>query len=463
MNNRCIRFLQFAVAFMDFLLINCGFIFANYFKEYPLEFIPHAVSADSGLLFSFLWILLALPTGVYSRNAILHINVLYKRSLIGFVSFTLLLVLYGFFYQAGSSATINMLVAMLSMLASISLIRFLYLIGFRYFRHKDFLMDKVVLIGYNNTSKKIASYLEENEINKEVIGFCDEASNIHELSHYPILSGISNAFDVCKKYGATEIYSTIAPEYNPEIYRLIQLADQHCIHFRFFPDISALINRQCYIDFWNDMPVLSLRKEPLQKLDNRVLKTIFDFIFSLCVAIFLLSWLVPLVGLLIWLDSKGPIFFIQTRNGKDNRKFSCIKFRSMKVNTQADLKQATKNDQRLTRVGKFLRHTNIDELPQFLNVLRGEMSVVGPRPHMLKHTLEYSEKVNDFMIRHFVKPGITGWAQVNGCRGEIRTIEKLRNRVHYDIWYLENWSFLLDLKIILLTIVSIIKGDENAY
>ena len=135
----------------------------------------------------------------------------------------------------------------------------------------------------------------------------------------------------------------------------------------------------------------------------------------------------------------------------------------MKVNDQADQKQATRNDHRLTRIGRFLRHTNLDELPQFLNVLRGEMSVVGPRPHMLQHTMEYSEKVNDCMVRQFVKPGITGWAQVNGCRGEIRTIDKLKKRVHYDLWYLENWSLWLDLKIIFLTAVNVLKGDEDAF
>lgn len=462
MNSRSIRYLQISMFLFDLFVLNCIFkiievlnLQDNSIQEYNYTY--------PGLLISLLWVIIALTGNVYSKRTILYFEFFSKKTLVALACISILFTLGFLLLYKSATEPSTILLYLCGIMIAISFSRFLFFTVYKYLQHKDFLLDKVVVIGYNSVSKKLVSYLEENEINKKVIGFCDETENVHELSNYPILSDINHAFEVCKQVGATEIYSCIAPEYNPEIYKLIQLADQNCIHFRFIPDINIFINRPCHIDFWNNMPVLSLRKEPLQRLENRLLKSVFDFTFSLFILCFILSWLIPVISLLIWMDSGRPIFFRQIRNGKDNRKFSCLKFRSMKVNDQADLKQATKNDNRLTRIGKFLRHTNLDELPQFLNVLKGEMSVVGPRPHMLKHTVEYSEKVSDFMVRHFVKPGITGWAQVNGYRGEIRSVDKLRNRVHYDLWYLENWSVWLDFKIIFLTVLSVVKGDKDAF
>lgn len=180
-------------------------------------------------------------------------------------------------------------------------------------------------------------------------------------------------------------------------------------------------------------------------------------IFSLFVVIFILSWLFPIVALLIKLSSKGPVIFTQLRTGADNREFPCYKFRTMRVNNEANTVQATQNDPRITKVGHFLRKTSLDEFPQFINVLRGEMSVVGPRPHMLKHTEEYSQLVGNFMQRHAIRPGVTGLAQVKGYRGEITNYELLANRVKYDRFYVENWSLALDIKIIIRTVMAIFK------
>jgi putative colanic acid biosynthesis UDP-glucose lipid carrier transferase len=192
-------------------------------------------------------------------------------------------------------------------------------------------------------------------------------------------------------------------------------------------------------------------------------KRVFDIVFASLVVVLLLSWLIPLVALIIRLESKGPVFFKQLRTGKDNEPFYCFKFRSMHVNAEANHRQASKGDSRITRVGAIIRKTNIDELPQFLNVLRGEMSIVGPRPHMLKHTEEYSQVVNDFMQRHTVTPGITGLAQVRGFRGETKEVIAMAKRVKVDIWYIKNWSLLLDLKIVVMTVLQAIKGHDNAF
>jgi undecaprenyl-phosphate galactose phosphotransferase/putative colanic acid biosynthesis UDP-glucose lipid carrier transferase len=220
--------------------------------------------------------------------------------------------------------------------------------------------------------------------------------------------------------------------------------------------------RRLNIEFYGDMPVLTMRPEPLDNLYNRIQKRAFDLLASSLFFLLVAWWLFPTIAVFVKLSSKGPVFFKQSRSGERNRHFMCYKFRTMYVNADADSKQAIRGDSRITPVGSFLRKTNLDELPQFINVLKGDMSVVGPRPHMLKHTEEYSKIVNNFMVRHFVKPGITGAAQANGYRGDTTDPELMRKRVQYDVWYLENWSFWLDVKIVFLTVWSMVKGNENA-
>jgi putative colanic acid biosynthesis UDP-glucose lipid carrier transferase len=214
---------------------------------------------------------------------------------------------------------------------------------------------------------------------------------------------------------------------------------------------------------YGHLPAFSFRKEPLEQLINRFVKRTFDVVFSSLVILLVFTWLFSIIGIIIKLSSKGPVFFRQLRSGENNHTFYCYKFRTMRVNGYADQLQATKKDPRITKIGSFLRRTSLDELPQFINVFLGSMSVVGPRPHMISHTEEYSTHIDDFMVRHYLKPGITGWAQVNGYRGETKEIEDMANRVKCDIWYLENWNFLLDFKIVYLTVYNTINGDPNAF
>jgi putative colanic acid biosynthesis UDP-glucose lipid carrier transferase len=223
------------------------------------------------------------------------------------------------------------------------------------------------------------------------------------------------------------------------------------------------MNRKIHIDFFGDIPILSLRREPLESFGNRAVKRLFDVAFSVFIIVFILTWLLPILAIIIKLDSNGPVFFVQKRSGWHNRDFICLKFRTMCVNNESHLKQATKDDGRVTRVGRFLRKTNLDEMPQFFNVLFSQMSVVGPRPHMLKHTGDYSKLISKFMVRQFLKPGITGWAQVSGYRGQTETLDQMEKRVEYDIWYMENWSILLDLRIVLKTAFMFFKLDKKAF
>lgn len=198
-------------------------------------------------------------------------------------------------------------------------------------------------------------------------------------------------------------------------------------------------------------------------MPTRILKRLFDVLFSLFIIIFVFSWLCPILAILIKLESPGPVFFIQLRTGRDNRSFRCYKFRSMYVNMEADIRQATRNDNRITKIGAFLRKTSLDELPQFFNVLIGNMSIVGPRPNMISHTEEYLRLTDQYIMRHELRPGITGWAQIRGLRGKLPDQSAMLKLVDADAWYLQNRSFLLDLRIILLTFWIILTGDKNAY
>lgn len=201
----------------------------------------------------------------------------------------------------------------------------------------------------------------------------------------------------------------------------------------------------------------------IAEIHNPTIKRVFDVVFSLLVIVFFLSWIYLILAILIKLESRGPVIFRQKRTGRNNEDFWCYKFRSMRMNDDSHRKQAHRNDERITRIGRFLRKSSLDEFPQFVNVLIGNMSVVGPRPHMLKHTEEYKYCVDNYMSRHCMKPGITGWAQINGFRGETQKIHLMEKRVEHDMWYLENWSPSLDIKIILLTMLHIVKGNENAF
>ena len=260
-----------------------------------------------------------------------------------------------------------------------------------------------------------------------------------------------------------EIYASIGDLSNKQINRLIDFADNNLKELKFIPDNKEIFAKKLKYEYYDYIPIISLRDIPLKVPVNKFVKRLFDVLFSSAVIIFLLSWLTPLLAILIKLESKGPVFFKQARNGFNYEEFDCYKFRSMIPNEKAHLYQVSKNDSRITKVGSFMRKTSIDELPQFFNVLFGDMSVVGPRPHMVSHTNMYAESVDKFMVRHFVKPGITGLAQISGFRGEVETDKDIINRVKYDIFYIENWSILLDIKIAFQTFLNAIKGDEKAY
>ena len=325
------------------------------------------------------------------------------------------------------------------------------------------LAKNVVVLGYNEVSIKLINYFQKESKLVRLAGCFDDKGLIEDTPKLKVFRNLQDCMSFVKENHVTEIYSTLVPDHYPYLFELAKEAEKQFVYFKFVPNYHIFANRNIYVDFLNDIPILSLRKEPLEDTGNRIKKRAIDLLFSALAIVFILSWLVPLMAIIIKMNSKGPVFFIQLRSGKNNQSFRCLKFRSLRVNNEADLKQVSRDDNRMTKIGKFMRKTNIDELPQFFNIFLGDMSIVGPRPHMLKHTEQFAELYKEYMIRHFVKPGLTGWAQINGYRGEIRDNDLLKKRVEYDTWYMENWSLYFDMKIIMLTILVTVKGDKNAF
>ena len=329
------------------------------------------------------------------------------------------------------------------------------------YRKQGYNFRNVILIGYNQNIEFLNSEISSHvSFGYRVCGyFSDTHKNVPSMKY---LGKIEDAKDYVYNNHIDEIYCSLSGNYDSFIAEMLNLCDNNMIRFNFIPLINNIFTRNMKLELLGNTPILVPREEPLNDMFAQVIKRGFDIVFSLLVLFFSPFWLLP-CAFAVKLSSRGPVFFKQLRTGKEGKEFWCYKFRSMKVNSQSDSVQATRNDPRKTKVGNFLRKTNLDELPQFINILKGDMSVVGPRPHMLKHTEMYSSHIEKYMLRHLVKPGLTGWAQVNGYRGETKEDWQMMKRVEYDIWYMENWSFWLDLKIIYKTGYNMLKSDKNAF
>jgi putative colanic acid biosynthesis UDP-glucose lipid carrier transferase len=322
---------------------------------------------------------------------------------------------------------------------------------------------KVAIWGFNKTSIELASHLETNSFFIEFVGIINENSTNTYLTNEDFRIDLSKAIEDAHFNNINEMYIVSSPDLIDDLNYFFQLGDRHCMRLKFVPDFSLISKKHFNSSHLNNFHVINPRFEPLQNTYNRLIKRIYDLIFSVLVIVLVMSWLYPIVAYFIRKQSKGPVLFKQIRTGKKNEPFNCYKFRSMYVDSTDESQQAKKGDLRVTPIGKFLRKTSLDEMPQFFNVLAGNMSVVGPRPHMLKHTSDYNCHIENFMVRHFVKPGITGLSQVSGLRGETKEVSDMKRRVSTDIKYLQSWSIIKDIKICFLTIIITLKGDKNAF
>jgi len=320
-------------------------------------------------------------------------------------------------------------------------------------------INRVLIIGLNDTCRQLRTLIDNNSIlgykfvgfvtteessDKDIIGKSEDLSNLIEIYQIQMLFVTVSFLEETKN----------GKEY-------LRICNKKGIRIRFIPEHQRWLKSRINMESVGNLAIINPQEIPLDDLDSRFLKRTFDLLFSGLFLLLIFSWLFPIIAILIKLSSKGSVLFTQKRTGINKKTFNCFKFRSMQVNDQADILQATSHDSRITPVGKFLRKSNLDELPQFINVFLGQMSLVGPRPHMLKHTVQYSELIEQYLVRHYVKPGITGWAQVNGYRGETDELWKMEKRVEYDMEYIENWSVWFDFKILFLTVFNK-KSFNNA-
>lgn len=461
MNSRYTSLFRFSFACADLIVLNLvQLLLLN-----SLRRIPGNAGPEYLLLFlvaNILWLISAYAIGLYIEQGSPNYARFIKRTVKCLISFFLLMVLFIFFYHYQYSR-IFIVSSFLGFSLLLVAMRLLMMRASLYASKNGKTVKRVVIIGYNEMAVKLAEWFSKQRNISSVEGYFEDKEHVAELSLLPIIGNIDECLPYAMNNNINEIYSTISPERNSSIYEMAYRAEKSLIRFKFVPDFKLYVNRNTHMEYIDQFPVLSLRPEPLEDVTNSIKKRIFDMAFSALVIVFVLSWVVPVLAILIKLNSRGPVFFVQWRSGKDNKKFQCYKFRTLSVNADAHLKQVTMNDSRITPLGRFLRKTNLDELPQFFNVFKGDMSVIGPRPHMLLHTDAFAKITEEYMVRHFVKPGVTGWAQIQGYRGEIKEEAQLRKRIEHDIWYLENWSLWLDIRIVFLTIYLSIKGDKNAY
>jgi putative colanic acid biosynthesis UDP-glucose lipid carrier transferase len=333
--------------------------------------------------------------------------------------------------------------------------------------NKGIFYDQVLLVGSTVAAEEFIDAVKKYYYyGYKCIGYIDDQDQLKKECAY--LGNLNDLHTILRTTEIDEVFIALPTGENEKIQNCIAICDGLNIKVRILPNLTEFTSSSVYINNIGLLPVVNVGDLPLDKRENRLLKRSFDIIFSLFFFILLGSFIFPLLAIIIKSSSKGPIFFKQERWGLNNKRITCYKFRSMykessDIDEDGNFQQAFKNDPRITLIGKILRKTNMDELPQFWNVLIGNMSVVGPRPHPTQLNIQSMELVDNYMLRHMVIPGITGLAQVNGCRGETRTTEDMQKRVNFDLYYIQRWNFWLDLQIIIQTIINIFRGDQNAY
>jgi putative colanic acid biosynthesis UDP-glucose lipid carrier transferase len=452
-------FAKVMIFIIDCWLIHFAFEFVKY-QGMDLG-TPELQFTTFYLVFSLIWIASGFLNKIYRLDSISIVQIISVNLINAFLTHIILMVLVFFSFNvfAIHLRTLIWLYALSILL--ITGTRIAYKLVRKYLEFSGFETRDVVIVGITGSGKALHDFFVKNPSNGYRFRGFFSAEDVPGYKHLTI-GGLDNIKDYCHKHNIDEIYFALPLTHQHLCRELARFADDQLIHFRIAPDFSNIVANKGNTFMLNEIPVLTTRRQPLGLLTNSYLKRTFDIVFSLLVICTVFPIVFPLIALAIRLDSEGPIFFKQLRPGKRNKLFECYKFRTMKVNNNTELR-ASKNDSRITRVGAFLRKTNLDELPQFFNVLFGNMSVVGPRPNLVCHLEEYSKKIQDYKMRHFITPGITGYAQVHGLRGETREPGLMEKRVEYDMSYLENWSLVLDLKIIWLTIWNMVKGDKKAY
>lgn len=324
----------------------------------------------------------------------------------------------------------------------------------------------ILIVGNGDYARELHELISgSKQFGYKLVGIINDTPPKYVKEGY--LGGVHKTEEVIVENEVDEMIICASDANHDTLNDLLDVSDRYAVKVRIIPKYFKFNSSRFKMDMFGTFPMVTVREVPLEQYPSSLTKRLFDIAFSGILFILVFSWLFPLIALAIRLDSRGPVFFLQERWGKGGKVFRCYKFRTMRHKSSTvkggTFYQTVKDDPRITRVGRFLRKSNLDELPQIINVILGEMSLVGPRPHAVRHSIETREKIPNYLLRHLVKPGITGWAQANGFRGETTNDFLMEKRVEFDIWYVENWSFWLDLRIVLMTAYNMVKGDKNAY
>lgn len=464
MKTRYSYLFHYLLIITDLLVINLAFFCAWY-----IVFGMNSSSFQSSyrnivLVNNLVWLSLSSFIGMYRKDRLGTLRAVFKSCAKAYFGHFILMGFYLFFSGLKQDVPDNFIVTFYVCLGSMFFISRIAaaIIELSLFRYLN-VRRPVLIIPQNSMGLRLASNLEMNQ-NYHFRGFkFSSDTDLFDPETAGLVPEVSRVFAECSAKGINDIYVILNYENLKYGQALDEEAEKACVRLNIVPDLVGKLSLPYTTEHMGQFTVISLRHEPLESIQNRFKKRVFDLIFSTLVIICLLSWLVPILAVIIKIQSRGPVFFKQLRSGRNNEPFYCYKFRSMRVNDDSNVKQATKNDDRITPIGRFMRRTSIDELPQFFNVVIGNMSVIGPRPHMLKHTEQYSAIIDQYMVRQFLKPGISGLAQVNGYRGETEDPELMRKRVEYDLMYMESWRLSLDVKLVLLTIINTFRKEERAY
>jgi len=461
------RYYKIGFLVWDVVLLNTALALSFLFRYGDFDLVDVRAVRAVSLLSNIFWIMLLLYKDSYRIIRTERIEAILYRTIRMLLIHVAIIAVFILVLKYDEVSRLRMVYFYTTFFVLLVSFRIFFMQILKHVRAQGYNFRKVVIVGANAIGERMNRILSKDlTYGYRIMGFFDNEIDSDTVLKAPVLGGFEDIENYLSSEKIDEMYVALHIEKIDVINRLTALCERYMVRIKYIPDFQQYTkSNRVQITFYGNgnVPVLMLRKEPLEIPLYRIIKELFDFCFSLFVIVFIFPWLFPILILLIKANSPGPVFFVQERSGRDNESFPCYKFRTMYVNDAANKVQARQNDARITKVGSFLRRTSMDELPQFFNVLLGNMSVVGPRPHMLSHTEQYSELINNFLVRHYAKPGITGWAQVNGFRGETKELADMEGRVEHDIWYIENWSFLLDLKIIWLTVVNVFQGEKNAF
>ena len=445
----------------DLFIVNFAFLLSYYQKFETLIFSDKYKFLF--IIFNLIWVLVTLFLALYKLDRLRRLDRVLLNLFKAFILNALIISAILFSLKASNFSREHLYATYILLFALIMLWRYFAIKLIYVYRKSGFNYRRVIIIGGNEVANQLYTYfMSDDVLGIRVKGIFSDSNISFDVKNNIRIARMDELESFSLDNDIDEIYYSMPLTYTKEIKNLVDFCDKNMIRFKIVPDFRGFLFKRVNIDFYDDVPVVTLRAEPLTDITNRFFKRIFDILFSALVIVFILTWLYPIVAILIKLSSKGPVLFKQARSGVSNMEFMCFKFRSMTQSFEADTKQSFKGDTRITKIGAFLRKSSLDEFPQFINVFMGDMSIVGPRPHMLLHTEEYSALINKYMVRQLVKPGITGAAQVRGYRGETKELKDMEGRVRLDVWYIENWSLSLDINIIFSTVWNIFKGDEKA-